>query len=441
MRRSLAALVLMLTALSIIPPAFAQEPDPLHIELSEGVAEPVAIAIPPFIDDGGAADVVGPIRDVVAQDLTGTGLFAELPRTALVDGAARFDGPVAWPEWRKAGAQALVSGAVSVVDGHVFVRFRLYDINAGRPVGEGLQFDAALDGTRRIAHKLADQVYARLTGEQAYFDSRIAFVSESGPRATRVKRLALMDYDGEVVRHLTDGSDLVLSPRFSPDGSRVAYVTFKDGVPRIAVFDLNSMTAQPLPAAPGSMSFGPRFSPDGRLLVYSQEQGGNTDVWQMDLATGARRPLVEGPGIDTGPSISPDGSRLAFESDRSGRSQLYVVPMAGGEPERISFGDGRYGTPVWSPEGDLIAFTLRRGSTLVIGAMQSDGSGERFLTSGPHDEGPSWAPNGRVVVFTRQGQDGEGVARLHSVDITGRNMRPVALKDAASDPDWGPLLP
>lgn len=428
--------------LSLTPGTAAMAQDgPLHIEITEGVAEPLAIAIPPFVDEGGAADLVGPIRDLVARDLTGTGLFRDLPQQAMLARPGGFDEPVAWSEWRATDTQALLTGAVSVVDGQISVKFRLFDIYAGRPLGDGMRFDAAPDGQRRLAHKLADQVYTRLTGETAYFDSRIAFVAETGPRTRRVKRLALMDYDGGGQRYLTDGAELVLTPRFSPDGKRLAYVTFAGGTPRIALFDLDSMSVQQPPAEPGTMSFGPRFSPDGRWLVYSQERGGNTDIWQMDVATGLRRPLVEGPGIDTAPSISPDGKRLAFESDRSGSKQIYVMPMAGGEAERISFGKGKYGTPVWSPQGDLIAFTLQKGDSFHIGAMRPDGSGERALTSSPHDEGPSWAPNGRVVVFTRQEPGGKGVSRLHSVDITGRNMRPVEMKAAASDPSWGPLLP
>lgn len=465
MRAPLRALAAILIGLAAVPATIpAQEADPLHIELAEGIGEPLAIAIPAFIDEGGAGALTAEVRDIVARDLTGTGLFVEvnaaLPSAAPAPAAsppvtaapaattpaapapaAPFDQPVDWGAWRATGAQALIVGAVQVVDGHVFVRFRLYDLQAARPVGDGIQFDAAPEGMRRIAHRLAGEVYARLTGERPYFDSRIAFVSESGPRASRVKRLALMDYDGANVRYLTDGNDLVLSPHFSPDGRRLAYVSFAGGVPRIAIFDLETMTATPVPAPPGSMAFGPRFSPDGRSLVFSQERAGNTDIWKIDLATGASSPLVEGPGIDTAPSISPDGTSLAFESDRSGAPQLYLMPMAGGEPERISFGDGRYGTPVWSPGGDLIAFTLQKDGSFFIGAIAPDGTGERLLTNSPHDEGPSWAPNGRVVVFTRQQQGGEGRAQLQSVDITGRNMAPVALKDAASDPDWGPLLP
>lgn len=435
-----ATLLLALLLAPLGTPVLAQD-GPLHIEITEGVAEPLSIAIPPFTDEGAAAALTAPLREIVARDLTGTGLFREVPPEAMVPRPAGFEEPVAWPEWRAVDAQALVTAAVSVVDGHVFLRFRLFDIFAGRPLGDGLQLDAGPEGLRRLAHKLADQIYARLTGETPYFDSRIAFVAESGSRAQRVKRLALMDYDGENVRYLTDGGDLVLTPRFSPDGRKLAYVSFAGGMPRIALFDLDRMAGQVLPAPPGSMSFGPRFSPDGRWLVYSQERAGNTDIWQMDVATGLSRPLVEGPGIDTAPSVSPDGTRLAFESDRSGRSQLYVMPMAGGEPERISFGEGRYGTPVWSPQGDLIAFTLQKGDSFHIGVLRPDGTAERALTASPHDEGPSWAPNGRVVIFTRQEPGGNGMARLHSVDITGRNMRPVALKDSASDPDWGPLLP
>lgn len=424
-------------------PARAQT-GPLRVEITEGVMEPLALAIPPFLDLGGAAEHVAALRALVTADLTGTGLFAALPEARLAAAPAGPDAAPAWQEWRAADANALIVGAARMEGGRLRLRFRLYDIYAAQPLGDGIEFDALPEAWRRLGHKLADQVYARLTGEAPYFDSRIAFVAESGPRTRRVKRIAMMDYDGANVRFLTDGGDLVLSPRFSPDGTRIAFVTFAGGAPRIAVIGLGGDEPPAiLPAPPGSMAFAPRFSPDGRWLFYSQEKAGDTDIWQMDAAgAGLSRPVVAGHGIDTAPGLSPDGRRLVFESDRSGTPQLYVAPLDGSaEPERISFGEGRYGTPAWSPKGDVIAFTRRRGELYHIGTMAPDGSDERVLTESPHDEGPSWAPNGRVVVFTRQEPGGNGKARLHAVDIVGRNMRPVELMEAASDPGWGPLRP
>ncbi|MEM9242145.1 MAG: Tol-Pal system beta propeller repeat protein TolB, partial [Pseudomonadota bacterium] len=295
------------------------------------------------------------------------------------------------------------------------------------------------DGWRRIAHKVADQVYSRLTGESGYFDSRVVFVSETGPKGSRQKRLAIMDYDGANVTYLTDADALVLAPRFSPLGNKVLYTSYETGEPRIYELEVGSARRRPLESQAGTMSFAPRFAPDGRSLVYSLSQSGNTDLFRMDLGTGRSDRLTSAPSIETAPSFSPDGGQIVFESDRSGTPQIYVMPAAGGEARRISFGQGRYGTPVWSPRGDLIAFTKQSKGRFHIGVMRTDGSEERLLTASFLDEGPTWAPNGRVIMFTRETQGEQGSSNLYSVDITGRNLRQVATSTGASDPAWSPL--
>ena len=364
------------------------------------------------------------------------------PASAHIARPESFDAPVSYEDWKAINAQALITGAVRVEGGKVVVKFRLFDVFAGQPLGDGMQFDASTGNWRRAAHKAADQVYARLTGEGPYFDSRVAFVQERGPKDNRLKRIGIMDYDGANVKYLTDDSALVLKPRFSPDGSKILYTSYATGFPQAMVLDVNTLSSRALSAAQqGTMSFSPRFSPDGRWIVYSLEKNGNTDIYQMDAASGAQRPLTNAPSIETSPSYSPDGSQIVFESDRSGTPQLYIMGANGGEPRRISFGEGRYGTPVWSPRGDMIAFTRQVGAKFHIGVMRTDGSEEKMLTESFLDEGPTWAPNGRVVMFTRVTPGGNGEPRLHSVDITGRNMRPVKVNGAASDPDWGPLLP
>ena len=415
---------------------------PLRIEITGGQVEPMPIAVVPFFDEGGAGDLAAQIQQVVAADLTGTDLFREIPAEAQVARPGSFDDPVAYPDWRAVNAEALVLGAVARTDGRITVKFRLFDVFSGQPLGDGLQFDADEAGWRRAAHKVADQVYARITGETPYFDSRVAFVSETGPKDARLKRIGIMDYDGANPLWVTDDSALVVSPRFSPDGSQLLFTSFASGMPQIMLMDVATVQARPLKMEQGTMSFAPRFSPDGRWVVYSREQGGNTDIWQMDVATGAERPLTETTAIETAPGYSPDGTRIVFESDQSGSQQIYVMPADGSaEPTRISFGDGSYGTPSWSPTGDLIAFTRHSGDKFHIGVMRPDGSEEKTLTESFLDEGPSWAPNGRVVMFTRMTPGGDGTSRLHSVDVTGRNMRPLEIEGAASDPDWGPLLP
>lgn len=440
MLRHLSLALASALALTAALPALAQD-GPLRITITEGVIEPMPFAIAPFEDEGGAGEVAAQVAQVIAGDLTGTGLFRLVPREAHIAERSGFAAPVAYEDWRAINVEALVTGAVSVQGGRINVKFRLFDVTSGQPLGDGMQFDSTETNWRRAAHKVADQVYSRITGEGPYFDSRVAFISESGPKDARQKRVGLMDYDGTNIKWLTDSSTLVLAPQFSPDGNRILYTSFASGFPRIMELDVNSVQSRTLSEQQGAMTFSPRYSPDGRWILYSLEQGGNTDIYQMDAASGASRPLTNAPSIETSPSYSPDGNQIVFESDRSGSPQLYVMSASGGEATRISFGEGRYGTPVWSPRGDMIAFTNQVNGKFHIGVMRTDGSEERKLTESFLDEGPTWAPNGRVVMFTRVTPGGNGEPRLHSVDITGRNMRPVELGNAASDPDWGPLLP
>lgn len=426
-------------------PAQAQDAaasGPLRIEITDGVAEPMPVAVAPFFDEGGAGDLAAKVQKVLTDDLTGTGLFRDIPQSAQIARPAGLDAPVAYEDWKAVNAEALVLGSVQVSGEAVTVKFRLFDVFSGQPLGDGMQFDADRASWRRAAHKAADQVYARLTGEAPYFDSRVAFASETGPKNARKKRIGLMDYDGANVAWMTDDSALVLSPRLSRDGKSLLYTSFQSGFPRTMLMDVATLASRELGTDSNTMVFGPRFSPDGRWIVYSRETAGNTDIWMMEPESGAARPVIESPAIDTSPSFSPDGTKIVYESDESGSQQLYIAPVDGSTPpERISFGQGRYAAPAWSPKGDLIAFTHQDGDKFHIGVMRPDGSDEKSLTESFLDEGPSWAPNGRVVIFTRQTPGGDGTARLHSVDVTGRNMRPLDIEGAASDPDWGPLEP
>ncbi len=424
-----------------VAPAVAQT-GPLRIEITEGVIEPLPVAIPDLVAETARSVQMGQqIARVIAADLTGTGLFREVPSSAFISQINDFSAAVQYADWKAINAQALITGAVRVQGGQVRVQFRVYDVFSGAELGDGLQFVGASDGWRRIAHKVADAVYSRITGEGGYFDSRVVFVSESGPKSERRKRLAVMDYDGANVQYLTDSDAIVLAPRFSANGDRVLYTSYETGFPRIYVLDVGSVQRKVLESQQGTMSFAPRFAPDGRTVVYSLSQGSNTDIYSMNIASGATSRLTRAPSIETAPSFSPDGARIVYESDRSGTQQLYVMPANGGEARRISFGDGRYGTPVWSPRGDLIAFTKQSKGRFHIGVMRNDGSEERLLTASFLDEGPSWSPNGRVVMFTRETQGVAGRSTLYSVDITGRNLRPVRTPEGGSDPSWGPLQP
>ncbi len=429
----------------------------LRVEITRGIIEPTDIALAGFHDEGGAGPLAAQIQAVIGEDLTGTGLFHAIPPAAHLEDRASFDAPVRWQSWRAIHAEALVTGAVSRAAGQVTLKFRLHDVVEGEPLGAGIRLDGAEGDWRRLAHKAADQIYTRLTGEGPYLDSRIVLVAEDGPSEARRKRLAIIDQDGAGFQYLSDGRDLVLSPKLAPDGRRLVFTSFSNGVPRVAVLDLDSGRTQIMQSTPGTMSFAPNWSPDGRWIAYSQEEGGATNLWLMDAASGAARPLTRGPSIDTSPDFSPDGRRIVFESDRSGQTQLYVLSLdeggAAGLPEarRISFGAGSYGTPAWSPRGDLIAFTRSDeaaaaegappASGLRIGVMRPDGNGERLLTAAHLDEGPSWSPNGRVIAFARRAVDGTESGALHSIDVTGRNLRRIQVSGAVSDPDWGPLRP
>jgi TolB protein len=439
-RTVLQALILGLGA-SLFNSALAQSQGPLRIEITEGVIEPLPFALPAFeAGSGQAQELSQQLTQVVAADLIGTGLFREISASAHISAPAGFDAQVQFGDWKAINAQALITGAVEVSGNALTVKFRLYDVFSGAELGNGLQFRGGVDGWRRMAHKVADAVYARITGEGPYFDSRVVFVSETGPKDARSKRLGIMDYDGANVTFLTSGEDIVLAPRFSPASDRVLYTSYASGIPRIHMLDVGSNTREVLDSQSGTMSFAPRFSPDGQTIVYSLAEGGNTDIYTMDLRSGRSRRLTSAPSIETAPSYSPDGGSIVFESDRSGSQQLYIMTAGGGEARRISHGSGRYGTPVWSPRGDLVAFTKQNKGRFHIGVMRTDGSEERLLTASFLDEGPTWSPNGRVIMFHRETQGAAGRSTLYSVDISGRNLRPVRTPDGGSDPSWSPLL-
>jgi TolB protein len=443
MTRIFHALLASLLALAALTaqPAIAQSPGPLRIEITEGVIEPLPFALPEFIAGNSAAtDAASDITRVIAADLVGTGLFREVPRSAHISSVTSFDSPVQWSDWQAINAQALITGSVSMEGGQLVVRFRLFDVFSEQPLGSGLQFVGSPDSWRRMAHTVADHVYERITGESGYFDSRVVFIAQEGPKNARLKRIAIMDYDGANVQFLTDSRSLVLAPRFSPTGDRILYTSYESGIPRVYIMDLASVRARPLEDDALTMTFSPRFSPDGNSVVFSAERGGNTDIYLLNLQTGDRRRLTDAPSIETAPSFSPDGSQIVFESDRSGTQQLYIMPASGGEGRRISRNDGRYGTPVWSPRGDLIAFTNQQDGRFHIGVMRTDGSEERLLTSSFLDEGPSWAPNGRVIMFTRETAGADGAPAIYSVDISGRNLQRVSTPGMASDPAWSPQL-
>lgn len=409
-----------------------------RITITEGNFQPMPIALPDFVSNGLPDPAMARgITAIVTSNLQRSGLFAPIDKAAYIEKISNID-QVRFPDWRQINAQALVTGRLArLPDGRLEARFRLWDVFAAQYL-DGKEYATPPDNWRRIAHLISDAVYERLTGEKGYFDSRIVFIDESGPKERRVKRLALMDQDGANVRYLTRGDDLVLTPRFSPTSQEITYMSYGQGQPRVYLLNLENGQREVVGNFPG-MTFSPRFAPDGQRVIMSLQQGGNSNIFVMDLRSKATTRLTDTAAIDTAPSFSPDGTRICFESDRGGRQQIYVMGGNGGPAQRISFGEGSYSTPVWSPRGDYIAFTKQEQGRFAIGIMRPDGSGERILTEGYHNEGPTWSPNGRIVMFFRDPGGNAGPA-LYTVDVTGRNEQRIPSPSYASDPAWSPLL-
>ncbi len=437
------AIWLSFLALSLWLNMAAAQDGPLRIKITQGVIEPLKFAIPEFeAENVEAKEIATKISRIVAADLASSGLFREIPSNRFIAQRKTFEEPVRFPDWRAVNAQALVTAAVNTSrSGKLTVKFRIFDIFSGVQLGQGMQLSGRTQAIRRMAHKVADQVYERIIGEGPYFDSRIVFVSESGPKDKRLKRLAIMDFDGENMQFLTGNDNIVLAPRISSDGKQVLYTSWETGFPQIYLLSVETGRRKRVNTPGNGVAFSPRFSPNNERIVFSYERDGNIDIYLMELNSLRSARLTSSPFIDTAPSFSPDGRKIVFESDRSGAQQLYILPVTGGAPKRISFGNGRYGTPVWSPRGDLIAFTKQSNGRFGIGVMRIDGTKERLLSASFLDEGPTWSPNGRVIMFARETRGPSGAPSIYSVDITGRNLRPLNLRAPASDPSWGPVLP
>jgi TolB protein len=411
----------------------------LRVDVNEGNVQPVPIAVTDFLAGSpGDAETARGVSQIITGNLRRSGLFAPIDPAAFIEKISNTDVAPRFADWRAINAQALVTGRVTrQPDGRLKAEFRLWDVLGGGQQA-GQQYFTTPDNYRRIAHIISDAIYERLTGEKGYFDSRVVFVDETGAKERRVKRLAMMDQDGANVRYLTRGDDLVLTPRFSPSTQEITYMSYGQGDPRVYLLNIETAQREIVGNFPG-MSFSPRFSPDGQRVIMSLQQGGNSNLFVMDLRSKATTRLTDTPAIDTSPSYSPDGTRICFESDRGGKPQIYVMAAGGGPAQRISFGDGSYSTPVWSPRGDTIAFTKQAQGHFAIGIMRTDGQGERILTEGYHNEGPTFAPNGRVVMFFRDPAGNAGPS-LYTIDLTGRNEQRVPTPGFASDPAWSPLL-
>ncbi|WP_296815325.1 Tol-Pal system beta propeller repeat protein TolB [Brevundimonas sp.] len=430
--RLIALVAAALVGLTLIAPATAARAQTPEVVIDEGVIRAMPIAIAPFQGQYG-----NEISEVISANLERSGFFDPIDPAAFIERSPSVDVQPQFASWTAINAQTLLVGRVSIgPDGRLRAAFRLWDVVQQTPLLE-FQFTSTPENWRRVAHKISDAVYQRLTGELGYFDTRIVFIAEDGRGPGRQTRLAVMDQDGFNPVYLAATDAILMTPRFSATHQRVTYMALGEDYTRIYLLDLETGRQESIGEFDG-LVFAPRFSPDGRRIAFSLERGGNSDIYVMNLQSRQLSRLTSDPGIDTSPSFSPDGSRIVFNSDRGGRPRLYVMNSDGSGQRAISGGSGNYHTPVWSPCGDLVAFTKQQGGRFHIGVMNPDGTGERILSSSYYQEGPSWAPNGRYLVFFR-GEAGES-PRLYTVDVTGRILRPAPYAGAASDPAWSPLL-
>ena len=424
----------------------------IEVDITRGNLSPLPVAVSPLAADQKSLtevekilkikDIGSEISLVVENNLKQTGLFNPLAKDAFLQKPDIAHFKPRFEDWKLIKAQALITGKVEIINENLRVEFRLWDVLAAKEM-LAIAFTTVPTNWRRVGHIITDKVYERLTGERGYFDTRIIYVAEEGPKTQRIKKLAIMDQDGFNVKYLTLGNELVLTPRFNPTNQMVTYLSYFRNLPRVYLLDIETGIQEVVGDFPG-MTFAPRFSPDGKKIIMSFASDGNSDIYTMDLENRIVERITNHPSIDTSPSYSPNGKYICFNSDRSGYQQIYVMKSDGSNVKRISFGRGLYGTPVWSPRGDLIAFTKLHKGKFYIGVMRIDGSGERLLTENFYQEAPSWSPNGRVLVFyreTKTDERGEGFsAKLWSIDLTGYNERQVPTKTDASDPSWSSLL-
>ena len=412
----------------------------LEVRITQGTFKPRPIAISDFHPtEIRHRDLAQDLPDIIRNNLENSGLFRPINKNAFVQTSGSiFKEGVRFPEWRTTGAETMVSGNILTDDqGNTRVEFRLWDVLSEKQL-IGMSYTTTPENWRRVAHIISDEIYKRLTGEDGYFDTRIVYIAESGAANKRIKRLAIMDQDGANHKYLTDGSYLVLTPRFSPTTQQITYMSYQGGVPRVYLYNLNTGEHHVLGNFKG-MTFAPRFSPDGKKIVFSMSRNGNTDIYVMDIVSRRVTRMTSSPAIETAPSYSPDGRRIVFESDRSGSQQLYIMNVDGSGMNRLTFGKGRYGNPVWSPRGDLIAFTRMYKGKFYIGVIRPDGRSERLITNAYHVEGPTWSPNGRLLAYFKETPSGDRrTARIYTIDITGYNERWLRTPRDGSDPAWSP---
>ena len=432
-------LILFLTFISIKTYA-------LELTLSQGTVKPTPIAVTDLFSNNSSLEKIGKnISSVISDNLERSGLFIPIDKKAFIQSSESLSNQPRFEDWKVIKAQHLVSGKITKNNNKISVEFRLYDVFKQKQL-MGKKFETIESNWRRVSHIISDSIFEKITGEGGYFDTRIVYIAETGPKENKQKRLAIMDQDQANHRFLTDGSYLVLTPRFSPNSQKITYMSYVNpSSPRVFIFDIETGQQEIVGEFPG-MTFAPRFSPDGKKIVmsYSDPNIGNAEIYILDLDTRISKRITDNSSIDVSASFSPDGKQIVFNSDRSGRRHLYVKELSSNKLKRISRETGSYYTPVWSPRGDMIAFTKQEGGQFYIGVMEIDGSNERMIAKSFHVEGPTWSPNGRYLMYfkeERTAEDGSGgESSLYSIDLTGYNERKIITPLGGSDPAWSPLM-
>ena len=418
----------------------------LDLTITQGTIKPTPIAISNFYSPNEMTQKIGKnISIVISDNLERSGLFNPINQKAFIQSEESLSKGPRFEDWKVIKSQHLIAGKISKKENKISVEFRLYDVFSQKQL-LAKKYETSEKNWRRVSHIISDAVFSRITGDSGYFDTRIVYVAETGPKEKKQKRLAIMDQDQANHRFLTDGSYLVLTPRFSPNSQKITYMSYINrNSPRVFIFDIETGQQEIVGDFPG-MTFAPRFSPDGKKIVmsYSDPQIGNSEIYILDLATRVSKRITNSSAIDVSASFSPDGKKIVFNSDRSGRRHLYITSLDGKNTKRISREAGSYYTPVWSPRGDFIAFTKQEGGQFYIGVMEVDGSNERMIAKSFHVEGPTWSPNGRYLMYfkeERTAEDGSGGdSSLYSIDLTGYNERKIITPLGGSDPAWSPLM-
>ncbi len=424
--KRLIALVLMITA----SPAWSE----LEIIISGGSASAIPIAIVPL---PGHESMPEDISAIIRHDLARTGQFRTLEYDEL-PAYPRRDEDVTFGDWRMVKADYLAFGDIKAVDeDYYYLDFRLFDINDQKRV---LAFRLPIHKMelRAGAHYLADRIYQAILGIPGAFSTRIAYITAISENNALTYRLMVADSDGHNPQPLVTSREPLLSPAWSPDGKRLAYVSFEKGNSAIYIQNIATGERQLVSSFKG-INGAPAFSPDGRRLAMTLSKGGNPDIYVKDLVTGSLRQITSHWAIDTEPAWSPDGHWLYFTSDRGGRPQIYRIPANGGTPKRITF-EGDYNARAKvSPDGQFLATVHGNKNDYRVGILHLKSGAMQTVSAGHLDESPSYAPNGSMVLYAAKTPDGKGVLMATSADGQTKNELFIP-RGNVREPAWSPLL-